>query len=198
MKWPEGSIYYGVFLKELQRVKSEVTGTKKPRFWLIYLEKVHKSTFLGPVTSILTFLRFSQGCAWLCRPFRSFRLLWNFFSSNFWSSFFSSLVEKLSVSAIYKSIWILVFSVGLPVISVCRFCGGEVWSNYRESFEDGIWVGFGRERRGCWVWTLFLCLSMFRSPGYFEVWGFWFRAGFWIPGRLNWKLWNFLKFLFCF
>ena len=51
------------FCKNCKKVKNEVTGTKKPRFWLIYLEKVHKSTFLGPVTSILPFLQFSQKCA---------------------------------------------------------------------------------------------------------------------------------------
>ena len=49
--------------KKFQKVKNEVTGTKKHRFWLIYLKNVHKSTFLGPVTSILTFLQFSQKCA---------------------------------------------------------------------------------------------------------------------------------------
>ena len=42
---------------------------------LIYLKTFHKSTFLGPVTSILTFFQFSEKCARLYRPFRSFRLL---------------------------------------------------------------------------------------------------------------------------
>ena len=62
-------------LEKKQKVKNEVTGTEKHRFWLIYLKTFHKSTFLGPVTSILTFLQFSQKCTRLYRPFRSFRLL---------------------------------------------------------------------------------------------------------------------------
>ena len=58
-----------------KKVKNEVTGTEKRRIWLIYLKTFHNFTFLGPVTSILIFLQFSQKCARLYRPFRSFRLL---------------------------------------------------------------------------------------------------------------------------
>ena len=43
------------FLKNEKKVKNKVTGTEKRLFWLIYLKTFHKSTFLGPVTSILTF-----------------------------------------------------------------------------------------------------------------------------------------------
>ena len=50
-------------LKNFKKVNKEVTGTKKHRFLLIYLKNAHKSTFLDPVTSILTFLQFSQNCA---------------------------------------------------------------------------------------------------------------------------------------
>ena len=63
------------FLKNCKKVKNEVTGTEKRRFRLICLKTFHKSTFLGPVTSILTFLQFSQKCARLYRPFRSFCFL---------------------------------------------------------------------------------------------------------------------------
>ena len=64
-----------IFEKIEKKVNNEVTGTEKHRFWLIYLKTFHKSTFLGPVTSILTFLQFSQKFARLYRPFQSFRLL---------------------------------------------------------------------------------------------------------------------------
>ena len=57
------------FWKICKKVKNEITGTEKRRFWLIYLKTFHKSTFLGPVTSILTFLRFSQKCVSLYRRF---------------------------------------------------------------------------------------------------------------------------------
>ena len=40
-----------------KKVKNEVTGTKKRCFWLIYLKTFQKFTFLGPITSILTFLK---------------------------------------------------------------------------------------------------------------------------------------------
>ena len=66
------------FWKNWKKVKNEVTGTEKRRIWLIYLKTFHNFTFLGPVTSILIFLQFSQKCARLYRPFRSFRLLWKF------------------------------------------------------------------------------------------------------------------------
>ena len=40
------------FFKKRKNFKNEVTGTKKRRFWLIYLKTFEKFTFLGPVTSI--------------------------------------------------------------------------------------------------------------------------------------------------
>ena len=48
----------GVFLKKCKKVKNEVTRTEKHCFWLIYPKTFNKFTFLGPVTSILTFLQF--------------------------------------------------------------------------------------------------------------------------------------------
>ena len=86
------------FWKNRKKVKNEVTGTEKRRIWLIYLKTFHTFTFLGPVTSILIFLQFSQICARLDRPFQSFCLLWKFCNSNFYNSFFSSIVEKLNIS----------------------------------------------------------------------------------------------------
>jgi hypothetical protein len=47
-----------IFEKIAKKVKIEVTGTKKRSFWLFYLKTFHKTTFLGPVTSILTFCSF--------------------------------------------------------------------------------------------------------------------------------------------
>ena len=113
------------FWKNWKKVKNEVTGTENRRIWLIYLKTFHNFTFLGPVTSILIFLQFSQKCARLYRPFRSFRLYENFCNSNFYNSFFSSIVEKLNISTIYKSI-VLIFSVNLPVISIYKFCRKEI------------------------------------------------------------------------
>ena len=57
------------FWKNCKKVKNEVTGTEKRRFRLIYLKTFHKSTYLGPVTSILTFLQFSQKSVRLYGPF---------------------------------------------------------------------------------------------------------------------------------
>ena len=53
-------IIWQIFEKNGKKVKNEVTGTEKRRFWLIYLKTFQKFTFLGPVTSILTFLQFFQ------------------------------------------------------------------------------------------------------------------------------------------
>ena len=38
-----------IFEKIGEKVKNEVSGTEKRRFWLLYLKTFHKSTFLGPV-----------------------------------------------------------------------------------------------------------------------------------------------------
>jgi hypothetical protein len=70
-------------LKNCKKVKNEVTGTKKRRFWLIYLEKVHKSTFWGPVTSILTFLQFLKNAPDYINPSGHFVFYEFFCSSNF-------------------------------------------------------------------------------------------------------------------
>ena len=51
----KGRYFMADFWKKCKKVKNEVTGTEKRRFWLIYLKTFHESTFLGPVTSILTF-----------------------------------------------------------------------------------------------------------------------------------------------
>ena len=62
---------------------SNITGTEKRRFRLIYLKTFHKSTFLGPVTSILTFLQFSQNAPDYIDPSGHFVFYENFCSSNF-------------------------------------------------------------------------------------------------------------------
>ena len=61
----KGSIYE-YFSKMRKKVQNEVTETEKRSFWLIYLKTFKKFTFLGPVTSILTFLQFSKKCAGVC------------------------------------------------------------------------------------------------------------------------------------
>jgi hypothetical protein len=71
-------ILWRIYEKIAKKLKMKSQEQKKRRFWLIYLKNVHKSTFLGPVTSILTFLQFSQKCVRLYGPFSSLRLLWKF------------------------------------------------------------------------------------------------------------------------
>ena len=66
------------FWEICKKVQNEVTKTEKRSFWLIYPKTFKKFTFLGPVTSILNFLQFSQKCKREYRPFRSVCLLWNF------------------------------------------------------------------------------------------------------------------------
>ena len=62
--------------KNAKKIKNEVTGTEKHRFWLTYLKTLKKkNTFLSPVTSILTLMEFSKKCARVNRPFRSFCLV---------------------------------------------------------------------------------------------------------------------------
>ena len=64
-----------IFEKNAKKVKNEVTGTEKRRFWLNYMKTLKKNYFLGPGTSILTFLQFPHKCARVYRPFRLFCLL---------------------------------------------------------------------------------------------------------------------------
>ena len=52
------------FLKNSKKVKNEVKGTEKHRFWNLS-ENFPQIHFLVPVTSILTFFQFSQKCAGL-------------------------------------------------------------------------------------------------------------------------------------
>ena len=52
-------ILWHIFEKIAKKLKMK-SGTEKRRFRLIYLKTFHKSTYLGPVTSILTFLPFFQ------------------------------------------------------------------------------------------------------------------------------------------
>ena len=63
------NIRWRIFEK-IKIVKNEVAGMEKRRFWFIYLKSFKKFTFLGPVTSILIYLQFSQTCFRLYRPFR--------------------------------------------------------------------------------------------------------------------------------
>ena len=74
-KLPEGSIYSGAFLRNMQK-SSKWSHRNGKTYFLVNLSE--KFTFLGPVTSILTFLQFSQKCNRVYRPFRSVCLLWKF------------------------------------------------------------------------------------------------------------------------
>ena len=81
--------------------------------------------FFGSCYFNLTFLQFSQNAPDYIDPFGHFVFYEHFCSSNFYNSFFSSIVENLNISAIYKSI-ILICSVNLPVISIYKFCRKEI------------------------------------------------------------------------
>ena len=67
-------ILWHIFEKIAKKLKMN-SQEQKNDFRLIYLKTFHKSTYLGPVTSILTFLQFSQKCVRLYGLFPSFRLL---------------------------------------------------------------------------------------------------------------------------
>ena len=60
-----------------KKIAKKLKMKSQERKNLIYLKTFQKFTFLGPITSLLTFLQFSQNCTWLYQ-FWSFRLLWNF------------------------------------------------------------------------------------------------------------------------
>ena len=127
-----------IFEKIAKKVKIEVTGTKKRSFWLFYTKTFHKTTFLGPVASILTFLQFSQKCAWLAKStlpvISSFM---KFFVAQTSRTRFFFNCWKVNIFPIYKSI-ILIFSLNLLVISFYKFCRKEILSNHQENFEDNI------------------------------------------------------------
>ena len=55
-------ILWCIFEKS-KKVKNEVIGTEKFRFWLIYLKTFKKITFFGPCYFNFNFLQFSQKCA---------------------------------------------------------------------------------------------------------------------------------------
>ena len=135
-------------------------------------ETFPKSTILGPVTSILTFLAvFSKMRLNISTLPVILSFLKIFVAQTSRTRFFSSIVEKLDISAIYKLI-ILIFSVNLPVISIYKFCRKEIYSSHQENFEDNIQVNFNKEHRNYQIWTLFLCLSMFHNPKYSEIYKF--------------------------
>ena len=84
-----------IFLKIAKKLKNKVKGTEKRRFWLIYLKTFHKSTFLGPVTSILTFLQTISTLPVISS------FLWKFLYLKLLKLFFfSSIVKKLNISAV--------------------------------------------------------------------------------------------------
>ena len=58
---PKGSINSGSFLRKVQKKSSYRTGNTS--FLVNFFKNVIKFCFLGPVTSILTLLQFSQKCA---------------------------------------------------------------------------------------------------------------------------------------
>ena len=73
-----------IFKKNCKKVKNEVTRTEKRRFRLIYLKTFHKSTYLGPVTSILTFFcSFLKNVPDYIDPLGHFVFYENLCSSNF-------------------------------------------------------------------------------------------------------------------
>ena len=61
----------------------KVTEMEKHRFWLIYLKTFKKLTFLGPVTSILTFCNFLKHAPEYIDPSGHFVFYEIFCSSNF-------------------------------------------------------------------------------------------------------------------
>ena len=70
------------FEKIEKKVKIEVTGPKKEQILEHFQINLPKTTFFGHVTSLITILQFSQKCARVNWPFRSFSLLWNFLLKN--------------------------------------------------------------------------------------------------------------------
>ena len=67
-----------------------------------------------------------------------------FCSSNFCNSFFSSIVEKLNISAIYESV-ILIFSVNLLLVFIYKFYHEEIQilqpGEPREQHLGEVWQG---------------------------------------------------------
>ena len=72
-------LVWRILRKLKKKVKIEVTGPKKEQILEHFQINLPKTTFFGHVTSLITILQFSQKCARVNWPFRSFRLLWNFF-----------------------------------------------------------------------------------------------------------------------
>ena len=105
------NILWRIFEKSGKTLK--IKSQDRKRSFLVNLTE----HFLGPVTPILTFFKFSQKCAGLYRPFRSFCLSWNFFGLKLLWLVFASIGVKLNIFAIYKSI-ILIFSVNLPLVFI--------------------------------------------------------------------------------
>ena len=100
----------------------------------------------------------------------------NLCSSNFYNSFFCAFipkVEKLNISAIYKSI-IIIFSVYLPLVYIYKFIWKKLKSNHQETWEHYIGPNY----------LEILQKNLFKIPCSND------------PKYLKWKLSNFLKFLF--
>ena len=118
-----GRVNYRVhFWENCKKVKNKVTGSKKVVFGKFIWKRSRICAFLGPVTSILTLLQFSQKCARLYRPPRSFCLLWNFLLLKLLSFFFNCWKVKY-LRHLYLNHPI--FSVNLPVIFIYKFCRKE-------------------------------------------------------------------------
>ena len=62
LNFMKNKILWCIFEK-CKKVKNEVIGTEKFRFWLIYLKTFKKITFFGPCYFNFNFLQFSQKCA---------------------------------------------------------------------------------------------------------------------------------------
>ena len=110
---------------------------EKSRFWLIYLKTFKKFSFLGRVSSILTFLKFSQKCAEYIDPSGHFVFFDIFVAQTSRTSFFSSIVVKLNISVISKAT-ILIFVVNLPL-----------WYKFhkKRNFEQTTWRTSGTTSR---------------------------------------------------
>ena len=116
------NIYKFCKKEKCKKVKNEVTGRKNVIFGL-FIWKNLKINFFGSCDFNYNFFAIFSKMRQTLATLPVILSLWTFCSSNFYNSFFS-IVEKLNISAIYKSI-ILIFSVNLPVIFIYKFCRKE-------------------------------------------------------------------------
>ena len=82
--------------------------------------------------------------------------------------FFSRKVEKLNISAIYKSI-ILICSVNLPLVSIFKFYQKEFNSNNQENLENNIQLKFYKEGQNQNLISYYLFFLKSYFGVYFQV-----------------------------